>query len=582
MIRSPLRACLVLVVAFAAAGIAPAAPAGPGLGAGVTSVASLPARAIAWSPDGSSLLFSNADALRIADAPGFASPRIVVRTPAHPADQVAWTPDGAGIVFVAARPGDGWDTIWTARANGTNVRDLLPPGSPVLATGIRSVQLAGWDDRGRLVFWIHCGTSCFEFFALDLASGRTTRLCYGSDFAAWGDGTPRGAYTDWWGLTALIERVPGVDDEPMAGCTQVFSRRDDDPHRVTRAFDAWAPGGRTFAYTAWTPVRSDDLGTGSGTPTLAVYELASGKRRVLAERTAWGAFSPDGTRVAATRLVPAGSGSGDLYGTLVVLDAATGQQLAAAPLGRAPRQDWLWRDDTPRSRPAWSPDGAFVVVHDSARGLVRVDAASGAALVLTRRHARARWAPGSARRLAVTMPPELGDGPPYVEGHGIDHELPPYGSDDRGSAAERAERYYGFLRDRARTRPRLDSDHERWFMESWARALWALRRKEEAEALLRELLATSVDADERAARLGDLGWFLRCTGRVEEGLRVDPPPRPSPVPPDGRETLGGRLLTPEEAASLPEEDPCDHIDPTRPRKGEPDPEPAPTYVIVFP
>jgi hypothetical protein len=35
-------------------------------------------------------------------------------------------------------------------------------------------------------------------------------------------------------------------------------------------------------------------------------------------------------------------------------------------------------------------------------------------------------------------------------------------------------------------------------------------------------------------------------------------------------------------ASLPEDDPFDHIDPIRPREGEPNPEPAPTYAIAFP
>ena len=558
-------------ISLIAANLVPTLAAAPSdLADGIAPRASLAATAVAWSPDGARLLYAQLDGLWIAPASDLAAAKRIVRTPATAAEQVAWSADGNQIVFAAQRPGDDWDTIWLVDNDGAHVRDMLPIGSPVGSTGIRSIGLVGWNDRGELVFWVHCGTECSRFEALDVSTGRTTEYCIGSGFSAWADRAARGACSFQSGGVGIIERAAGDDD---AGCREVLDPLEFGPHPITRTFDAWSPDARRLLYTAWaTP------GTPAGSPTLAVLDVDSSKRRMLLERAAWGAWSPDGARIAAIRITRATRDRNAVTLDLLLLHATSGRVIATLSLGRTSDATRVLdeRIENKTTAPVWSPDGSRVTVVDAAGSVLLFDVTSRTARALTHNvPATTTWSPDGSR-LALTIPNRT----PWSHADGVDAWLPPSGSDEAAiTAAQLIDRYYGDALATLRDGSPLDY----WdgaYLQSYANALWALGRLHDAEARFREALDVSTN-DFRDERSSELGRFLRCTGREDEAERVEPPPPPPPNRMSGG-VIGGRLLTPEELAAQATVDPCRGIDPAKPSPREEREPRTSVYVIDVP
>jgi dipeptidyl aminopeptidase/acylaminoacyl peptidase len=96
--------------------------------------------AIAWSPDGRRLLYADPNGLWATTSSDSRRSVEIVRW--HSSfgsyiSQISWSPDGKRIAFIAKRPGDGWDTVWIANGDGSQLHDGLPVGSPIISAGIR-------------------------------------------------------------------------------------------------------------------------------------------------------------------------------------------------------------------------------------------------------------------------------------------------------------------------------------------------------------------------------------------------------------------------------------------------------------
>lgn len=557
-------------ISLIAVNLSPALAVAPrDLADGIAPRASLAATSIAWSPDGTRLLYAQRDGLWIAPAGDLAAAKRIVRTPATAAEQVAWNPDGNQIVFAAQRPGDDWETIWRVDNDGAHLRDMLPIGSPVGSTGNRSIGLAGWNDRGELVFWTHCGTECLDFWSLDMSTGETAAYCVGSGYPAWPNRAARGAFSFRIGGVGIIERATRVDD---AWCRKVPDPPEFGPHPITRTFDAWSPDARRLLYTAWSVP-----GIPAGSPTLAILDVDTGTRRTLLEGAAWGAWSPDGARIAAIRITRATRDRNAVTLDLVLLHATSGRVIATLSLGRTSDATRVLdeRIENRTTAPVWSPDGSRLTVVDAAGSVLLFDVTSRTARALTHNvPATTTWSPDGSR-LALTIPNRT----PWSHADGVDAWLPPSGSDEAAiTAAQLIDRYYGDALATLRDGSPLDYWHGA-YLQSYANALWALGRLPDAEARFREALDVATD-DSRDERRAELAWFLRCTGREDEAERVAPPPPLDRMPSDS--IIGGRLLTPEEIAAREKVDPCRGIDPAKPSPRNKNDSRTSVYVIEVP
>ncbi len=156
-----------------------AAEGGDFLAPGVRVLASYRADVYAWSNDGSRLAYGSDEGVWAIGSPNFARPKqLIASWPAGsvPFGQISWSPDGRKLAFVGSRQSDGWHTIWLANVDGSNIRDLLPPGAPFVSPGVRAVSISGWLSSNELGFSEHCGTGCVAIHKANVETGSYSTL----------------------------------------------------------------------------------------------------------------------------------------------------------------------------------------------------------------------------------------------------------------------------------------------------------------------------------------------------------------------------------------------------------------------
>ena len=132
---------------------------GGGVAPRVKVLTTLESDVYAWSPDGQRLAYVAKGGIWVVEAPDLRQPHLLIRKGrggggVYPAPQLLWSPDGQKLAFADSRAGDGWSTIWVADADGSHVRDLLPPEAPFGSPGVRGqacvLTLKGWTSENIL------------------------------------------------------------------------------------------------------------------------------------------------------------------------------------------------------------------------------------------------------------------------------------------------------------------------------------------------------------------------------------------------------------------------------------------------
>lgn len=436
---------------------------------GVRVLATLESNTCAWSPDGRRLAYMTNDGVWIVEAPKFNQARRLIRkghcaAGSCPGLQLSWSPDGQKLSFVDSRPGDGGSTIWIADADGSHVRDLLPPGAPFSVVGSRAVGISDWLSNREIAFYLHCGAGCVSLNEIDVESGAYKHFCTGSvDGAYYWAPTRKLAIGEMHlGGLSLIKRENGksisdISSSPeecqtvLLGCVY----KEDKIQGEERRFDAWSPDGKQVLYTSWAcqqqPIVESEV-------SLSFWEVGNSRQLLLIPNAGWGAWSPDGSKIAFLlfgepsydsdkRILSTDFAPGKpLRIYLGILEAATKAvstlvPLASELLNPGNGNDW------DMFRPVWAPDGKRLVIRNPQKDLILVWADGSRHQPLTqgvRLEAYCdatctQWSP-NGKWLAV-LP--AGKFPNLGEGKGLEHFLPPVGKDDAAlSDAEVIQRYF--------------------------------------------------------------------------------------------------------------------------------------------
>jgi dipeptidyl aminopeptidase/acylaminoacyl peptidase len=468
------------------------------LAPGVKALAALNARAFDWSPDGRRLAYAMDDGVWIVEAPRFQQPKHVIRSGSI-IGQIRWSPDGRKLAFSGGRPGDGWGTIWIAEADGSCVRDLLPPGAPFGSPGNRALGIGAWLNNREIVFERHCGTGCVDFHKVDVESKTYGGLTFVrvDEELTWSPTKERiiiGTESSSLGVVEAkrFKRVPSrafsytlPPDRYRAlikGCTIKNDRMGDEYH-----FDGWSPDGKWVLYRAWLCFRPPAV---ESEVNLYRWNVESGHREKLLSNAGWASWSPDGSQIAFILLgKPRYNQSGRIISTdfvlnqpfrayVGVMDVRTKKARILMSLEPGPivaKNMWWWHERPWTMHPLWSPDSQSIVIRDIQRDLflVRVDGSSPQRLTRGMEQVEASWSP-DGKRLALWLLLRSDT----TEKPGLKRFLPPVGKEVAAlSDAEIIERYFKQALDLGP----YALENYRFFMAQYACALRAMGRKEAAE-----------------------------------------------------------------------------------------------------
>ena len=441
-------------IACSAAAPAPgsSAPVASELAPGLGVVSALETDVIGWSADGGRLALALDDGVYVAPVSDLAQRERIVRTGlGHPVTQLAWSPDGCRIAFVSTRPGDRWQTIWLADADGSHLRDLLPPDAPFGSPGTRSVAIGRWLGGDEIAFVAGCGTECLQVATVDVAHGTYAALCTANGSVVWSRDGSVAAAEGHLGALALLR---GADRRPIvasgshlqAPCPELVpscSSGAPSDIRAWNAFDAWSPDGSRFLFTAWVPGPACAYDPPRRPrPALFVWDVAAAKARRVAADAAWGAWSPDGSWIAFLRLTPTDVGrkrggvphppGPGCAATLVVVNAESGTTRAGVPLGTLdPCDPTAHGSASDPMHPRWSFDGRSVAVVGADGSTLLLGADGLTRRALTRGVAAAvAWSPDG--RYIALRPAGRFRAPPQATG--LEAVLPPIGKEDGGSS----------------------------------------------------------------------------------------------------------------------------------------------------
>jgi len=326
-----------------------------------------------WSPDGQALVFASEKLdsrssdyhLWVARPPDFTPQRLTVQEGHQP----RWSPDGKQIAFVSRRQTDDQqpETIWLIRADGSDLRDLLP-GEKAIRTMSGAKFIGHWLDERTLIFAEPCGTGCRRLVELDTVTGATQDLIEGGARYRWAPSGDKYVAIAGGGIpqTSLWERTDsGMWRETPLPCPCEFY--------------AWSPDGKAFLFShwPWKPGQGPPYAVTSHVPTLYVWDVAQGQARPLFSGAYRGAWSPDGERIAFFLLgEPVYDGERRLLGTdlvpgepfapsLAIWDVPSERVMAAMTFQEqmdvaghveVGLQDWF-----AVRQPVWSPDGQYLV-----------------------------------------------------------------------------------------------------------------------------------------------------------------------------------------------------------------------------
>lgn len=418
----------------------------------VKVLATLESSVSAWSPDGRSLAYMTNDGIWIAEAPDFRRSRRLIRkghcaAGSCPGQQISWSPDGKKLAFTDSRPGDGWSTIWVADADGSHVRDLLPPGAPFGSPGTRAVGISTWLSDQEIAFYLHCGTGCVSLNKIDVASGTYRHFCTGSLDGAyyWAPTKDQAVGEMHLGGLSLIKREAGelISDatsafkechEVIQGCTYKEDKMQDKEYR----FDAWAPDGKRSLYTGWTCSQAPIIGSQAH---LYLWVIDSSQQKQLVPNAGWASWSPDGTKIAfllfgaprydsSTRIIGTDFMVGKPFRVYLGIMAAATQavptlvSLGSEPLDPEKGESW------DLFRPIWSPNSRRLLTRNLQQELILVEADGSGQRLLTQGAQLCdatciQWSPDGKRLALWPAGKQFSD-----ESSGLQRFLPPVGKED--------------------------------------------------------------------------------------------------------------------------------------------------------
>ena len=326
-----------------------------------------------WSPDGQALVLASGKSasgsldynLLVARAPDFTPQRLT----AQDGHQPRWSPDGEWIAFVSRRQTDNHqpETIWLVRADGSDLRDLLP-GERAIRSVSGAKYLDLWLDEKTLIFADPCGTGCKRLAALDTVTGETQDFSVSGARYRWSPSRDKYIAIEGGGVpqTSLWER------------TNSGSWRET-PLPRPGEFYAWSPDGKVFLFShwPWKPGQGPPYAVTSHVPALYVWDVAQSQAQELFSGVYRGAWSPDGERIAffllgepvydeerrlwGTDLVPGepfapSLAIWDVPSERVVVAMTFQEQMDVAEHVEVGLQDWF-----AVRQPVWSPDGQYLI-----------------------------------------------------------------------------------------------------------------------------------------------------------------------------------------------------------------------------
>ena len=371
---------------------------------------------LAWSPDSIALAYGcEGRGLCLAEAPDF-TPKLLVQE-ANASVQPRWSPDGRQIAlgYVHPHPESSEHTIETiavVRADGSDLRDLLPGDLAVTGTGGAAKTINCWLDNHSLTFMAHRGTEAEELYEIDVVEGTLMPLI------AWEAGDlishtvgAIGVNYHWspdQGTIAVERGLPGRWPCLLLVDAATGQQTSQSPC-PNQWFESWSPDSQRFLYGQWTKPYGATLWDSK--PVLHMWEIATGEGYSLLPNGWNAAWSPDGLTIAFILL---GEPTYDKNGRIIDTDFEPGQSftlhvglvdidtqkiIALIPYGTTTIRAFEFG----KRRPVWSPDGEQVVYWDSNRDLWVMTADGKEQWRLTQNLPvyRAIWSPDSGK-LAFT------------------------------------------------------------------------------------------------------------------------------------------------------------------------------------
>jgi hypothetical protein len=385
-------------------------------------VATLEGDLHAWSPDGNRLAYARGTAIAVAMAPDFAREcRVRVRDADAEIRQIAWSPDARHVALVSPRSTDQWDTIWLTSVDCDAVRDVLPPGAPVEAVGLRAVAITDWLSPHDIAFSQHCGTSCTALHTVNVERAAYGHLCVSDGDFHWAPNKTYAATDTHLGGLAIVSAnsaTPLTRSSNFSSCDPIISACEFTEGRsrgVWHTYEDWAPDGSAVVIST-RPCEVADPAVGE----LVLWQIGSNHQDPLFSHAMRAAWSPNGDRIAfllfGTPQIDASDGivgsslpaNGPAAVHVAIANVATQHIDVLVPLGTAVL---LGPPTAPRGlperypdeyRPLWSPDGRHLLVRDVRRNVLLISAdGSGSSRLLGDVHAS--WSP-DGRRLAMSDP----------------------------------------------------------------------------------------------------------------------------------------------------------------------------------